>query len=154
MTPSSVARPGVFMKAGRFGALALAAVLGSACAAENAEQPSLRIGPHTFQVEIAATSQQRQRGLMGRTRLPDNGGMLFVFDTVGPHCFWMRNTPLPLSIAFIDAGGRIADLADMHPHTDTLHCPTSAIRYALEVSQGGFRQRGIKPGVRVDGLPQ
>jgi len=141
-------------KPGCFGALALAAVLSSACAAENDVQQPLRIGPHTFQVEVAATPQQRERGLMGRTRLSENGGMLFVFDDTGRHCFWMRNTPLPLSIAFIDDAGRIVNLAEMQPHTDTLHCPASAIRYALEVPQGGFQQRGIGPGAQVDGLRQ
>jgi len=143
-----------FINASRFSALALAVVVSSACAAENAVQQSLRIGPHAFQVEVAATPQQRERGLMGRARLPKNGGMLFVFDYAGRHCFWMRNTPLPLSIAFIDATGRIANLADMQPHTDTPHCPVAAIRYALEVPQGGFQQRGIRPGAQVDGLPQ
>ena len=135
-------------------ALALTAVLSSACAAENDGLQPIRIGPHVFQVEIAATPQQRERGLMGRTRLPENGGMLFIFDNTGRHCFWMRNTPLPLSIAFIDDAGRIANLADMQAHTDTLHCPTSAIRYALELPQGGFQQRGIGPGAQVDGLPR
>lgn len=141
-------------KPGRLSALALAAVLSSACAAENDVQQPLRIGPHTFQVEVAASPQQREHGLMGRTRLPENGGMLFVFDDTGRHCFWMRNTPLPLSIAFIDEAGRIANIADMQPHTDTLHCPATAIRYALEVSQGGFAQRRIVAGVQVNGLPQ
>lgn len=141
-------------KPGCFGALALTAVLSSACAAENDGQQPLRIGPHTFQVEVAATPQQREHGLMGRTRLPENGGMLFVFDYAGRHCFWMRNTPLPLSIAFIDDAGRIVNLADMQPHTDTLHCPASAIRYALEVPQGGFQQRNIGSGTQVNGLPQ
>ena len=136
------------------GALALAVVLSSACAAENDAQHPLRVGSHTFQVEIATTPQQRQRGLMGRNRLPENGGMLFVFDNGGRHCFWMRNTPLPLSIAFIDEGGRIVNLDDMQPHTDTLHCPASPIRYALEVAQGDFRQRGIVPGTSIEGLPQ
>lgn len=147
-------RCSTFSNTSRFSALALAVVLSSACAAENAEQQSLRIGRNTFRVEVAATPQQRERGLMDRARLPENGGMLFVFDHAGRHCFWMRNTPLPLSIAFIDATGRIANLADMQPHTDTLHCPISAIRYALEVPQGGFQQRGILPGAQVDGLPQ
>lgn len=142
-----------FMKSARFSALALAIVLSSACAAENDVQKSLRIGTHTFQAEVAATPQQRERGLMGRTHLPENGGMLFVFDYAGRHCFWMRNTPLPLSIAFIDDTGLIVNLADMQPHTDTPHCPLSAIRYALEVPQGGFQQRGIMPGDRVDSLP-
>ncbi len=135
-------------------ALALAVFISSACAAESDGQQPIRIGPHAFQVEVAATSQQRERGLMGRTRLPENGGMLFVFDTTRRHCFWMRNTPLPLSIAFIDEAGRISNITDMQPHTDTLHCPTIAIRYALEVSQGKFAQRGIIAGNQVDGLPQ
>lgn len=130
------------------------AVLSGACAAENDGRQVLRIGDHAFQVEIAATPQQRERGLMGRTQLAEKGGMLFVFDAAGRHCFWMRNTPLPLSIAFIDEAGRIANIADMQPHTDTLHCPATAIRYALEVAQGGFAQRRIVAGVRVDGLPR
>ena len=134
-------------------ALALAAALSTtACTADTTGPQPLRIGPHVFEVEIAATPQQRQRGLMGRNRLPENGGMLFVFDYPGQHCFWMRNTPLPLSIAFIDDTGRIASLADMQPHSDTLHCPATAVRYALEIAQGGFRQRGIAPGAQVVGL--
>lgn len=141
-------------KPGRLSALALMAVLSGACAAEIDGRQVLRIGAHTFQVEIAATPQQRERGLMGRTQLAEKGGMLFVFDAAGRHCFWMRNTPLPLSIAFIDEAGRIANIADMQPHTDTLHCPATAIRYALEVAQGGFAQRRIVAGVRVNGLPQ
>ena len=76
------------------------------------------------------------------------------FEQAAPHCFWMRNTPLPLSIAFIDDSGRIAGLADMQPHTDTLHCPATEVRYALEVQQGGFRQRGIAAGMQVSGLPR
>ena len=147
-------RCSAFINTKRLGALALTVVLSSACAAESDGQQAIRIGPHTFQVEVAATPQQRERGLMGRTRLPENGGMLFIFDNAGRHCFWMRNTPLPLSIAFIDKAGRIANIADMQPHTDTVHCPATAIRYALEVSQGGFAQRRIVAGVQVNGLPQ
>lgn len=133
------------------GALALAAALSCACAADDVRQ-TLRIGPHEFEVDIAATPEQRQRGLMGRERLADNGGMLFVFESPGRHCFWMRDTPLPLSIAFIDDAGRIVDLADMQAHTDTLHCPATAVRYALEIAQGGFARRQIAPGVQVHGL--
>lgn len=114
----------------------------------------IAIGKHTFQVEVAATPAERARGLMGRTGLPANGGMLFVFETADRHCFWMRNTPLPLSIAFIEASGRIVALADMAPHSDALHCPPSDIRYALEVAQGTFVARGIAPGTRVEGLPR
>lgn len=131
-------------------ALALAA---SPAVARDARLP-LSIGKHAFQVEVAATPAERARGLMARTRLPAHGGMLFVFDTPGRHCFWMRNTPLPLSIAFIDAAGRIVALADMAPRDDALHCPPTDVRYALEIAQGGFAARGIAPGARVDGLPR
>lgn len=144
---SSIRMTGLFP-----GALALLFLCGAASASDT--RLTLRIGSHGFQVEVAATPQQRERGLMGRSRLPENGGMLFVFDDAGRHCFWMRNTPLPLSIAFIDDAGRIASLADMQPHTETLHCPATEIRYALEIPQGGFRQRGIASGMQVKGLPQ
>ncbi len=114
----------------------------------------LHIGPHAFQVELAATPLQRQRGLMGRTHLAADGGMLFVFEEPGRHCFWMRDTPLPLSIAFIDEAGRIAGLADMQPRSEVQHCPATDIRYALEVRQGEFQRRGIAPRMQVGGLPR
>lgn len=134
--------------------LLLCALCAAAGATATDTRLPLRIGKHTFQVEIAATPLERKRGLMGIPALAAHGGMLFVFEHAARHCFWMRNTPLPLSIAFIDDAGRIVNITEMQPHTDTLHCPASAIRYALEVPQGGFRQRGIEPGVQVDGLPQ
>lgn len=115
---------------------------------------ALHIGPHAFQVEVAATPRERAQGLMGQTYLPADGGMLFVFDRPGRHCFWMRDTPLPLSIAFIDATGRIASLADMAPRSETQHCPGTDIRYALELRQGEFQRRGIRPHAQVDGLPK
>ncbi len=138
----------------RLGALALVAAFCSACAAESPEQIPLHIGQHAFQVEVAATPQQRERGLMQRDALPANGGMLFVFERAGRHCFWMRNTPLPLSIAFADIDGRIVQLDDMQSHTDTFHCASADARYALEISQGGFQQRGIVPGDQITGLPR
>jgi len=134
--------------------MALAAGSGVARAAQNDTLRPLHIGQHVFRVEVAATPQQRQQGLMGRKQLPVNGGMLFVFEQADRHCFWMRNTPLPLSIAFVDASGRIVALADMQPFSDTQHCPATEVRYALEVPQGGFLQRGIKPGAQLDGLPK
>jgi len=139
---------------GRAGAFALLLLGGAVSAAGNDARLPLRIGPHAFQVEWAATPQQRQRGLMGRTHLAADGGMLFVFEQPGRHCFWMRDTPLPLSIAFIDSTGRIASLADMQPRTETLHCPPADIRYALEVRQGEFLRRGITVRAHVDGLPR
>jgi uncharacterized membrane protein (UPF0127 family) len=131
--------------------LAMGAAVASA-AQDNALR-QLHIGQQVLRVEVAATPQQRQQGLMGRTRLAVNGGMLFVFDKADRHCFWMRNTPLPLSIAFIDAVGRIVEIADMQAYDDTRHCPASDVRYALELAQGGFLQRGIAPGAQITGLP-
>src|SRR5690606_29201319 len=83
----------------------------------------LKIGPHTVQAEIAATEASRSYGLMNRASLPANHGMLFVFDSVSMPCFWMKNTPLPLSIAFLDTNGRIVNIADMQPHSLDTHCP-------------------------------
>ncbi|HEX7971040.1 MAG TPA: DUF192 domain-containing protein [Thiobacillus sp.] len=134
-------------------ALALIVLCGGASAAENGARLPLRIGPHVFQVEVAATEPQRRHGLMGRTYLPVDGGMLFVFEQPDRHCFWMRDTPLPLSIAFIDPAGRIAGLADMQPRSETLHCPSADVRYALEVRQGEFQRRGIAVRAQVEGLP-
>lgn len=115
---------------------------------------SLSVAGQTLEVEVAATPHARQRGLMGRTRLPADGGMLFVFAQPGRHCFWMRDTPLPLHIVFIDAGGRIVDAADMQPYSDTLHCPDSAVRYALEIAQGSAARAHLAPGMSVQGLPR
>ncbi|MFN3750915.1 MAG: DUF192 domain-containing protein [Thiobacillus sp.] len=137
----------------RAAALVALVLAASPVVARDARLP-LGIGKHAFQVEVAATPAERARGLMARTRLPADGGMLFVFETPGRHCFWMHNTPLPLSIAFIDAAGRIVSVADMAPHSETLHCPPADVRYALEVTQGGFAARGIVSGARVDGLPR
>jgi hypothetical protein len=146
------------MKSGCCGASirasALALIACTATSAASGGQLSLRIGPHAFQVEVSATPREREHGLMGRTHLPADGGMLFVFEQPGRHCFWMRDTPLPLSIAFIDPTDRIVRLADMQPLTETLHCPGADVRYALEVRQGEFQRRGIAPGARVDGLPR
>ena len=138
----------------RFSAFALLLLCAVASAAGGDARLPLQIGPHAFLVEVAATAQQRQHGLMGRTHLPADGGMLFVFAHPGRHCFWMRDTPLPLSIAFIDAGGRIVGLADMQPRSEALHCSGTDVRYALEVRQGEFQRRGITPRAQVGGLPQ
>lgn len=138
----------------RLGALSLMSLAFSACATDATSTIPLRIGPHLVQAEVASTPPQRERGLMNRTGLPANTGMLFVFERADRHCFWMKNTPLPLSIAFIDEQARIVSLADMAPHTTTLHCPPIAIRYALEVTRNGFQQRGITPGTVVGGLPR
>ena len=135
----------------------LAALLAAASFAAAADTPlprlQLQAGVHTFEVEVASTSQQRRLGLMGRTRLADNAGMLFVFEQEDRHCFWMKNTLIPLSVAFLDDDGSIVDIADMQPQTLERHCPQAPVRHALEVKQGGFSSRGIQPGMRVSGGP-
>lgn len=134
--------------------LALLAPCTLASAADGTASLPLHIGPHAFHVEVAATAQQRLHGLMGRTHLAADGGMLFVFERPGRYCFWMRDTPLPLTIAFIDAAGRIAGIDDMQSRSETSHCPSVKIRYALEVRQGEFRRRGIRAPAQVSGLPR
>jgi hypothetical protein len=106
----------------------------------------LRIGTHTLEVELATTSAQRQRGLMYREDMPENGGMLFVFPNTRPLSFWMRNTPLPLSIAFLDEEKRIINIAQMQPFTTRSHQSAQPARYALEVHQGWFAEHGIEAG--------
>jgi uncharacterized membrane protein (UPF0127 family) len=120
-----------------------------------AAEPGLKLqaGAHVLQVEVADTPQTRQTGLMGRTHLGSDAGMLFVFEQKAAHCFWMQNTLIPLSIAFLADDGTIIDIQDMQPQTLTFHCPRGPIRYALEVAQGGFRSRGIQLGTRVSGGP-
>lgn len=114
----------------------------------------LTVGGQSVQVELAATPAARQRGLMGRTHLAADAGMLFVFETPGRHCFWMRDTPLPLTIAFINDAGRVVHRTDMHPRTDTMHCPPVTVRYALEIAQGSHLRAQLAPGAQVQGLPR
>jgi uncharacterized membrane protein (UPF0127 family) len=136
----------------RLAQLALLLALSSlAVAADSRVQ--LLAGAHAIQVEIADTPQKREIGLMGRTRLEANTGMLFVFEQKATHCFWMKNTLIPLSIAFLADDGTIVDIQDMQPQTLTFHCPRGPIRYALEVPLGGFRSKGIQLGMRVSGGP-
>jgi uncharacterized membrane protein (UPF0127 family) len=98
------------------------------------------------QVEIADTDAERQTGLMGRTALAEDAGMLFVFDQEQPLSFWMKDTLLPLSIAYIDEGGSIVDIQDMQPLDETSHPSAAPARYALEVNQGFFEARGVQVG--------
>ena len=114
----------------------------------------LVIDGQAVRVEVAATPQARERGLMGRTHLAADSGMLFVFETRGRYCFGMRDPLLPLSIAFIDDSGRVVGRADMQPRTETPHCPPADVRYALEVAQGSFLRQRLTPGAKVQGLPR
>lgn len=114
----------------------------------NAEdiKKTLRINQNLIHVEIADTDALRSKGLMHRTKLDKNSGMLFIFDNANYVCFWMKNTPLPLSIAFIDEHFRITNITDMHPFDLSTHCPTKPIVYALEMEQGWFDKHQIKAG--------
>ncbi|GAA0829612.1 MAG: hypothetical protein CL858_06690 [Cupriavidus sp.] len=114
----------------------------------------LTAGMYAIQAEVAATPEQRERGLMYRKSMPANAGMLFLFDEKAGHCFWMKNTNLPLSIAFLADDGSIVNIEDMAPQTEDNHCPRAAVRYALEMNKGWFAQKGIKPGAKIGGLPQ
>lgn len=101
---------------------------------------------HVLEVEVVADPASREKGLMFRQEMPDNGGMLFVHPADERMGFWMRNTPIPLSIAFLDARGRIMNIADMEPFDERPHFSEGAARYALEVHQGWFARRRIGPG--------
>jgi uncharacterized protein len=113
----------------------------------------LKAGMHKIVAEVAKTPQQRSTGMMMRSKMAPHEAMLFVFETASPQCFWMRNTLLPLSIAFIADDGTVVQLADMTPRDDNSHCSAKPVRYALEMNQGWFASRGIKPGFRFSGGP-
>jgi len=142
----------------RAAAFLLAAALLAFAAPGRAEAPprfaQLKIAGHALRAEVAATVEQRMRGLMFREKLGANDGMVFVFDEPGYHAMWMKNTPLPLSVAFVDGGGLILNIADMEPHTLDLHMAAGPARYAIETNKGWFAQRRIKPGDKVAGLPK
>lgn len=140
------------------GALAAIMLLGGAqpAAAQSVPQPRLRtetLQIRFFQItaEIAETPRQRMFGLMGRTSLPQGHGMLFVFETPEVQCFWMKNTPLPLTIAFIGPQGRVVNMADIEPLSEQSHCSREPVRFALEMERGWFRARGILEGDTVSG---
>lgn len=125
-------------------------------AAEPAQLPRilLRAGQREIVAEVASTDATRARGLMFRKHLPADHGMLFVFPEAAQQCFWMKNTPLPLTIAFIDARGRIINLADMQPYSLDSHCAMGPALYALEMEQGWFTRHGIRAGAQIHGLPR
>ena len=114
---------------------------------------TLKAGKHLIRAEVASTEAQREQGLMFRRELPKNNGMLFVFDRPARSCMWMKNTALPLSVAFIDANGTILNIEKMEPFTLDSHCSKGWIRYALEMNKNWFAKNGIKAGSKISGLP-
>ena len=114
---------------------------------------TLSAGMHNIRAELALTPEQRQKGLMYRRDLASHQGMLFVFEDATPQCFWMRNTPTPLTIAFVADDGSIVNLADMKPFDESSHCSARPVRFVLEMNQGWFAKRGIKAGFKLVGAP-
>ena len=118
---------------------------------QNLPAVTLQVGMHNIRAQLAVTPEQRQIGLMFRQTMPTHEGMLFVFEQATTQCFWMRNTLIPLSIAFLADDGTVVNLADMKPQSDDSHCSTRPVRYVLEMNQGWFAKRGVKPGSRITG---
>ena len=139
-------------------ALVHAMVIAVPALAQSVPQPKLatvdlRAGMHTIKAELAVTPEQQMTGMMFRKEMNGNEGMLFVNDAKSARCFWMKNTLVPLTIAFIDNDGTIVNLADMQPLDERSHCSKAPVRFALEMPQGWFEKRGIKAGFKLSGPP-
>ena len=137
-------------------ALALAATAASASAQDGPQSlpaVTLNAGMFNIHAELAKTPQQREIGRMFRPTMAQQEGMLFVFEEPATQCFWMKNTLLPLSAAFIADDGSIVNIADMKPQTEDSHCSSKPVRFVLEMNQGWFAKRGLKPGSKLQGGP-
>ena len=135
-------------------------ILSLAASVQAQEAPQLNLpriklsaGMHLIDVQLAMTPAHRTTGLMYRREMPQFEGMLFVFDQPARQCFWMMNTLLPLTAAFVADDGTITNLADMKPQTTNSHCSVKAVRYVLEMNQGWFAKHGIKAGYKLGGKP-
>jgi uncharacterized membrane protein (UPF0127 family) len=148
-----------FMKHINFCIFALSFWLAGTATAQLAQrelpQTTLSVGIHQILVQVARTQDQHATGLMYRTEMPQQEGMLFEFDTSSRQCFWMKNTLIPLSIAFLDENGTILEIHDMQPKSEKIIKSTfTRIAYALEMQQGWFGKKNIWPGEKVTGLPR
>lgn len=158
MRPSSLFRPTLLRRA----AAAVLAIGCIAAAAASAQTPPVRkfsttqlnIGIHLIKAEVAQTEAEREQGLMFRDKLGDNEGMLFLFGQPAGVCMWMKNTLIPLSVAFMDEKGVIINIEEMKEQTLDSHCAKRAAVYALEMNKGWFKQKNIKPGTKIEGLSQ
>ena len=115
----------------------------------NLPRTTLSIGIHQLQVQVAQTQEQHATGLMYRTEMPQQEGMLFVFNAPSQQCFWMKNTVIPLTAAFLADDGTVVNLEDMQAQTTQSHCSAKPVRYVLEVNQGWFAKKGIKAGAKL-----
>lgn len=135
------------------GMLAWGLLSGAACVmAQGLPLMELQAGFHRIEAEVAHTPPTRAQGLMHRREMAPQHGMLFVFTESARHCMWMKNTNLPLAVAFVDEAGRILNIEEMQPHTENNHCAVQPARYALEMNAGWFARRGLKPGDTLGGV--
>jgi len=135
--------------------LVLAATAGSAQEAPQLNLPRVELtaGMHRIDAQVAQAPQERQIGLMHRRSMPAHEGMLFIFEQPAVQCFWMKNTLLPLTAAFVADDGTIVNLADMKPQSTDSHCSSKPVRYVLEMKQGWFSQKGVQAGFKLGGTP-
>lgn len=117
----------------------------------NLQRVKISAGMYQIDAQVAQTPDQRQIGLMFRKDMPQPEGMIFIFDQAAEQCFWMKNTALALTAAFVDDAGTVVNLADMKPQTTDSHCSAKPVRYVLEMNQGWFAKRGIKAGTKLGG---
>ena len=134
-------------------ALALAGLAAAQDAAQRLPTTRLTAGFHVITAEVAGTPDQRSTGLIHRPSMPANHRILFVFERPGQQCFWMKNTLLPLSIAFLADDGTVVNIEDMQPQSLDSHCSKKPVRFALEMNKGWFARRAIQPGARLSGAP-
>jgi uncharacterized membrane protein (UPF0127 family) len=135
-------------------ALALAAFAAVAQEAQTTlPRVKLRAGMHNIEAQVAAAPEERMTGLMYRKEMPQHEGMLFIFDQPSMQCFWMKNTLLPLSVAFVADDGTIVNIDEMAPQTLDSHCSTKPVRYVLEMNKGWFARKGVKAGAKLEGPP-
>lgn len=141
-------------------AVLAAVLLATSLACTASEEPQLNLpraklsaGMHQIDAQVAQTPAQRQMGLMWRKEMPQHEGMLFVFEQASMQCFWMKNTLIPLSAAFVADDGTIVNIVDMKPLVTDSHCSEKPVRYVLEMNQGWFRKKGLAAGSRLSGPP-
>ena len=130
----------------------LAFVFANAAAQYEVPMIELTAGMYRIEAEVMATPERRATGLMRRAEMPQQHGMLFVFPQEQQHCMWMKNTMLPLSVAFLDRTGKIINVEDMQPKTENNHCAAGDARYALEMNLGWFKTRGLSRGTHIVGV--
>ena len=144
----------------RLARLALPALLASFASAQAQDSPQMDLarveltaGLHRIDAQVAQTPSQRHVGLMHRKSMPPQEGMLFIFEQPGVQCFWMKNTLLPLTAAFVSDDGSIVNLEDMQPQSEASHCSKKPVRYVLEMNLGWFAQKHLKAGSKLSGAP-